>query len=80
MKSTVVIVSKYFSGNHRYALLLGEVDMHMSFRLLAWNNLKRNVRAYVPYYLSSSLMISIFSYMRYLFFTRMSQMQSQQLM
>lgn len=34
--------------------------MHMSFRLLAWNNLKRNARAYVPYYLSSSLMITIF--------------------
>ncbi|WP_068501216.1 ABC transporter permease [Paenibacillus kribbensis] len=34
--------------------------MHMSFRLLAWNNLKRNARAYVPYYLSSSLIISIF--------------------
>ncbi|MEC0184748.1 ABC transporter permease [Paenibacillus peoriae] len=32
----------------------------MSFRLLAWNNLKRNARAYVPYYLSSSLIISIF--------------------
>lgn len=34
--------------------------MHMSFRLLAWNNLKHNARAYVPYYLSSSLMITIF--------------------
>ncbi|URJ62565.3 FtsX-like permease family protein [Paenibacillus polymyxa] len=34
--------------------------MRMSFRLLAWNNLKHNVRAYVPYYVSSSLMISIF--------------------
>ncbi|UQQ34542.1 ABC transporter permease [Paenibacillus polymyxa] len=32
----------------------------MSFRLLAWNNLKHNARAYVPYYLSSSLMITIF--------------------
>ncbi|MGG4217790.1 ABC transporter permease [Paenibacillus jamilae] len=34
--------------------------MNMSFRLLAWNNLKRNARAYIPYYLSSSLMITIF--------------------
>lgn len=34
--------------------------MRMSFRLLAWNNLKHNMRAYVPYYVSSSLMISIF--------------------
>lgn len=34
--------------------------MRMSFRLLAWNNLKHNARAYVPYYISSSLMISIF--------------------
>lgn len=34
--------------------------MPMSFRLLAWNNLKHNARAYVPYYLSSSLMITIF--------------------
>ncbi|KJD45966.1 ABC transporter permease [Paenibacillus terrae] len=34
--------------------------MRMSFRLLAWNNLKHNARAYVPYYLSSSLIITIF--------------------
>ena len=35
----------------------------MSFRQLAWNNVKRNSRAYAAYFLSSTFSVMIFSFL-----------------